>query len=193
MACGCLPGCPDENWLAAYAEGGLTQAERTGVEAHLASCRGCRAGLLFASLGVLEEAPKVAVELEPAQAPRQIRICVVVKDAVARVEQFFEETLELLVAPLGRRVAPEFRGADGVRTSQVRLGPFELSLQRERPAGGGLDIGVTKQHMPLAETWTTFMLSSGQKVEARTDSRGWLHIADIALDQVECIWINVLA
>ena len=181
--------CPDENWLAAYVEGGLTRAERESAEEHFAGCLRCREGLLFAAQGVLEPQPRVVV---PDPLSRRIRICVAVKDAISRAEQLFEETLEMLVSPFGSEAAPVFRGEDGVRTSQVRLGPFELSLQRDRPAGGGLDIGVTKQRKPLAETWTTFMLASGQKVEARTDSRGWLHLADIALDQVECIWINVL-
>ncbi len=187
--------CPDENLLAAYVEGGLTRAERESAEDHFAGCLRCREGLLFAARGVFEpehRAGVAGVAAEAVPVPRRVRICVVVKDAISRAERLFEETLELLVSPLGSEAAPVFRGEDGVRTSQVRLGPFELSLQRDRPVGGGLDIGVTKQRRPLAETWTTFMLASGQKVEARTDSRGWLHLADIALDQVECIWINVL-
>lgn len=186
------PDCPDENCLAAYAEGGLTRFERETAERHLTGCRRCRELLCFAAGGVLEAQPLAGVAPEPRAISGRIRICVAVKEALSRAEQLFEETLELLTGHSGAQPAVEFRGEDGLRTSQVRLGPFELSLQREPPPGGGLDLGVTKQRRPVAETWTTFLLSSGQKVEARTDSRGWLHVADIALDQVECIWINVV-
>jgi len=169
-------GCPEDETLAAYLDGGLSESARDEIESHLAECRSCLDHFLAAEKGASDgfEAtvpPRVlarAMALVPQRKPKD--------DIFHLVVELARDSLAL-ISTSGRLVVPtlavQIRGKENMTASDVllciesELGQFQVSVEVERLEDNLCQVAVkVTPIMGSGADGLRFSLMSGQREQA---------------------------
>ncbi len=168
-------GCPEDESLAAYLDGGLSEVARGGIESHLADCRHCLDQFLAAETAAREGpiaavSPKMlarAMALMPQTKPRG--------DVFNLVVELARDSLAL-ISTTGRLVTPtlaaQIRGKENAADNSVLhvesdLGQFQVAVEVERLDDNLCQVAVNvKSNAGSVADGLRLSLMSGEREQA---------------------------
>jgi hypothetical protein len=148
-ATGTRAGCPDENSLAAYVTGSISDQQRDRLEDHLAQCRFClsevaaanqagESGMTTAPQWLMERA--MALASGPKQ-PRVVDLVVrLVKESVELVRQSGDWIPTMVPQPVGVRGTTALSTAAVILQMEKELGGHKVLVEVERVEGGACQV-----------------------------------------------------
>ena len=142
-------GCPDENSLAAYLTGSISDQQRDGLEAHLAECRFCLSEMTAAhESGATANAPQRLVERAMALVAGSKQDGVLdlvvrfVKDSLELVHQAGDWIATMAPQPAAVRGA-QSPSANGLVRVEKEFGDLKVGVEMERGEGDLCQLSVS--------------------------------------------------